>query len=373
MRRILLIVIALILYGSLYPWDFHARFEGVSPLFILLNSWPVELDRYMVWDVLINITLYTPLGVFAFLSMPRRAPLALRILGPLALGLTLSCSVEMMQIYDRGRVCSGFDVVSNLIGTALGIALGWLSQSKLRALVAREEAALRPSGALMLLCCWLGYQFFPLFPTWGRTALWRKLSTIGPLSMASAEQAVLVFVEWLTAACLVEAVFRMKTTRVMALLLLAQPLRLVIVGRMLDWPDVAGAVAGVAAWIWLPHGQTRRAMPAMLSAALILGELAPFHPGPSQRFHWVPFSGIIHSPGVEGFITLFRKSFWYGSAIWLWRMAGFGIVPVTAFVSVALFALELAQIYLPGRLPEITDGVLAALMGVMLWLLDPLA
>jgi VanZ family protein len=34
-----------------------------------------------------------------------------------------------------------------------------------------------------------------------------------------------------------------------------------------------------------------------------------------------------------------------------------------------LFLLEQVQVYLPGRTPEITDAVLAVLMGVLLWLL----
>ena len=40
MYRILLLVIALIVYGSLYPWDFHPAQLAASPLWILLHSWP---------------------------------------------------------------------------------------------------------------------------------------------------------------------------------------------------------------------------------------------------------------------------------------------------------------------------------------------
>jgi VanZ family protein len=37
-------------------------------------------------------------------------------------------------------------------------------------------------------------------------------------------------------------------------------------------------------------------------------------------------------------------------------------------VAAALFGLELAQQYLPGRTPESTDAVLALLMALALWL-----
>jgi VanZ family protein len=42
---------------------------------------------------------------------------------------------------------------------------------------------------------------------------------------------------------------------------------------------------------------------------------------------------------------------------------------VTVAAAAALFLLERLQVYLPGRTPEITDAVLAVLMGLLLWLL----
>jgi VanZ family protein len=39
-------------------------------------------------------------------------------------------------------------------------------------------------------------------------------------------------------------------------------------------------------------------------------------------------------------------------------------------VAAALVVLELVQVYLPGRLPDITDAVLAVLMGVLLSLVE---
>jgi VanZ family protein len=68
----------------------------------------------------------------------------------------------------------------------------------------------------------------------------------------------------------------------------------------------------------------------------------------------------------NSFVVLFRKSFWYGSAIWLWRAAGYRLAPIIFAAGAALLALEWAQTYLPGRVPEITDAVLAVLMGVLL-------
>jgi VanZ family protein len=372
-RRILAIVVALILYGSLYPWQFHARHYGRNPLWILLHTWPGSFNRYVGWDVAVNITLYLPLGIFGFLAVSARASRVVRILAPLALALVLSASIEMLQLFDDSRTCSLSDVASNVAGAAVGMAAGALYRVKLqRSLAARRTASLlRPSGALLLLSCWLAYQIFPLFPVWGRTNLVHRLAALRA-SAVSPVDTLMVFAEWLAVACLLESIRKTKINGVLALLLLLAPARLILASRTLAWSDIVGAIAAYAAWMCLPRLWVRRAAPVLLIGALILGELSPFHfaaqPG-ARAFNWVPFRGMFRSDWQDGFVVLFRKSFWYGSVLWLWRASGRSLAWVTVAAAAALFLLERLQVYLPGRTPEITDAVLAVLMGLLLWLL----
>ena len=370
-RRILAIVVALILYGSLYPWQFQARHYGRNPLWILLHTWPSSFDRYLVWDVGVNITLYVPLGIFGFLAVSERASRVVRILAPLALALALSASIEMLQLFDDSRQCSLADVASNAMGAAVGIAAGALYRVKLQRLLARQGTAslLRPSGAVLLLSCWLGYQIFPLFPAWGRTSLVNRLAALKAVSAVSPVDTLVVFAEWLAVACLLESIRKTKTNGVLALLLLLVPARLLIASRTLAWSDIVRAAAAYAAWLCLPRRWVRRAAPVLLAGALILSELSPFHFQGARAFNWVPFRGLFRSTWQDGFVVLFRKSFWYGSVLWLWRASGRSLAWTTLVAAAALFLLEQVQVYLPGRTPEITDAVLVLLMGVLLWLL----
>ena len=66
--RVLLIVIALIVYGSLYPWDFHSAQLAANPLWVLIHSWPTAIDRFLFRDIAVNLLLYMPVGVFGFLG-----------------------------------------------------------------------------------------------------------------------------------------------------------------------------------------------------------------------------------------------------------------------------------------------------------------
>jgi len=44
--RLLLLVLAFIVYGSLYPFQFHFDRVLASPLDILLQAWPAHIDRF---------------------------------------------------------------------------------------------------------------------------------------------------------------------------------------------------------------------------------------------------------------------------------------------------------------------------------------
>ncbi|MGA2131080.1 MAG: VanZ family protein [Bryobacteraceae bacterium] len=369
-RRILVIVVALILYGSLYPWQFYARHYPHSPPWILLHAWPARLDRFLIWDVAVNVVLYLPLGIFAYLAVSRKSSLLARIGLPLGLALLLSSSIEMIQLFDDSRMCSLSDVASNVAGAAIGIACGALYRRAFDRLLSRDTASslLRPTGALLLLCCWLGYQIFPLFPSWGRTNLMRRIAVLRHSDLSSADT-LIVIAEWLVVACLIESILAGRTNRLLALLLLLVPARLLIASRTLAWSDIVGAAGAFVIWLCVPHRYIRRAAPTLLAFAVIVAELAPFHLEGVRAFNWVPFRGYFRTDWQDGFVVLFRKSFWYGSTLWLWRAAGFRLLWITTIVAVALFLLEQAQVFLPGRTPEITDSVLAILMGVLLWIL----
>ena len=117
---LLLLVVALIVYGSLYPWSLDFDRSGANPLWVLLHAWPREINRWMLCDTAINLLLYFPLGMAAFLAAARRHGRWVSFGVALLIALGLSASMEMLQIYDPGRTCSLFDVFCNVSGAAAG-------------------------------------------------------------------------------------------------------------------------------------------------------------------------------------------------------------------------------------------------------------
>ena len=375
MYRLFLIVVALIVYGSLYPWDFHSAQLAASPLWILLHSWPTQFDRFTARDTAINLVIYTPVGVLGLLALRQHFRTAFAVIATLLLGLVLSSSIEMIQLFDDSRYCSGFDVVCNVSGTLLGVAGGFVYQHWLKRFLARVETAklLHPSSALLLFYIWLGYQGFPLFPALSRTKLGEKLYILFAAVSISPLETFTYFVEWLIVARLLESVLGSeRTSRWLAPLLLVLPAKLLVTGRTVSWSELAGAVIAYICWHFLTEYDNRTGVVAgLIVSLLILRGLVPYHwDNVANSFSWVPFRGSLAADRDSGLLTVFQKCFWYGSAIWLLRAAGWRLARATVVVAALLGAIEVIQIYLPGRVAEITDPLLALILAACFGILD---
>ena len=377
MYRVLLIVIAVIVYGSLYPWDFHSAQLAASPLWVLIHSWPRVIDRFLIRDITVNVLLYMPVGVFGFLALRQNVHTALAVTVTVFIGLTLSSSIEMIQLFDDARECSASDLVCNVSGTVLGVGMGSLYQQWLRRFLARAEKAkfLHPSGAVLLFYTWLAYQVFPLFPALSRTRLTEKFRVLFTNLSVSPFEIFTYFVEWLVVAQLLESFLGVeRTRRLFPLLLLVLPAKPLIVGRTFTWSELAGAVLAYICSYFLSEYQRRAALVAgLIVSLLILRGLAPYHwssvPNP---FSWIPFSGFLAADREFGMLTFLRKCFWYGSTVWLLRAAGWRLARAAVAVALLLGAIEIIQIHLPGRVAEITDPVLALILAVPLGLSERL-
>jgi VanZ family protein len=359
----------LIVYGSLYPWDFHSTQLAASPLWVLIHSWPDHIDRFLFRDIAVNVVIYVPVGVFGLLALRQKYQTPFAVTVTVLLAVALSSSIEMTQLFDDARECSAFDVVCNVSGSVLGVALGYVYQQWLKRFLARAETAklLHPSGAVLLFYTWLAYQGFPLFPVLSRTRLDDKFRDLFAALSISPLQTFSYFVEWLVVAQLLENVLGVeRTRRLFPLLLVVLPAKLLVAGRIVTCSEIAGAVLACR-WYFLSGYPKRKAV----VGGLIVRGLAPYHWSRiANPFSWVPFGGFLRTEWDFGLLTLLQKSFWYGSAVWLLRAAGWRLARAAIAVAVLLGAIEVIQIHLPGRVAEITDPLLALILAMTLGLLD---
>ena len=362
------IIIAVILYGSLFPFAFYQHEGGVGPIRNLIRSWAETPGR---GDFVANVFFYLPLGFFGSLATAGRGRTMRRILLVTLAGGLLSTTMELAQYYIAGRVSAADDVYANLIGTVLGAIVGNLAGRDFLWLPFREIADNRVP--CLLLALWLAYRLYPYVPTIDLHKYWEALKPVVFHPRPTGYDLFRYTAIWLTVGSLIEAVGGLRRGWLLFPLFIATVMaaKVVIVGKALSAAEIAGAATALAIWLLLAvsfGARLRVAVTALLFAAYIVAErLEPFQFSAYGRaFGWIPFRSFLGG-SVEVNITSFlEKAFLYGALIWLLEKSGLRSGVSTIVVAIMLFAASWAETYLPGRSAEITDVLMALLIGIII-------
>ncbi len=346
---------------------------------MLFHSWGGSFSRRGLNDIVVNLVLYIPLGMPAYLVFRKSCiPLA-GIWGPVLLGGVLSASMEMTQLFVPGRDCSALDLLNNVISSVLGVIAGVIFERiagpEHPDFLALTFVNRRPAdrSALALLFCWIGALLFPLFPVLWLSVLRHKLVVLVHAPLFEAIPLISAALCWFAGGRLMDAAGFRHIRLSLAILLLLVPAQILVVTRQPQPAEFLGAAVGVLVFYGC------RAWPGMAKLAgwtflgmLVLRGLSPFYLlAKPLEFMSIPFGASLATGWQPGIRVLLEKTFYYGVAIWLLRAGGMRMRNATALVALVLGAVEAAQRYLPGRTPEITDPVMAVLIGSALWAMGP--
>jgi glycopeptide antibiotics resistance protein len=354
-------------YGCLYPWEFRSPPPAFNPLVIVAHASRQETPRRFIADLCINIALFMPLGILAHLVFGRRKRKIAAIAGPVLLGFALSLGIEMAQVYTVSRYASILDVLWNTLGAALGVAVASAARAVWDSKLLRRRPHIEiDSGAIVLLLCWIAFLFFPLVPALNRVVLRNKFqSFIDPrfdaVSFLSAA------ITWFIIGRLIAlAGARPPAAWLGAAAVIAVPAQIIVVTRQPALSAFAGAVAGFLLFAVFGRKLRSRTADAWLAVSLLaVRGLLPFRLTiDANSFTWLPFGGVLGYDWQRAFVVLLEKVFYYGAAIWALRRAGTRLSTATAITAALLACIEVFQIHLKGRTPEVTDVLMAVIIGV---------
>jgi VanZ family protein/uncharacterized SAM-binding protein YcdF (DUF218 family) len=356
-----------IVYGSLFPFQFHER--SGNPVYALLATWNQHGSR---GDLISNVLLYLPLGFFAagsLLSLPSLA----RVLVVTAGGMGLSAGMELVQFYDLGRQSAMSDLYANTAGSFLGAVAGSLLGSELSF---RNSAKLRQRPfVVLLLACWLGYRLFPYVPVIDLHKYWHAMQHVfegGGISLVDCYRHTAI---WLAIAMLLRELTGRAWNRVavwaaVAAVTLA---RTFIIGIVLSRAEIVGGLLAAALWSLVLVHSSRQApiIAAVFAAGTVLQGLAPFRfSSTPHALVWIPFAGFLSGSIELNLLSFFEKVFLYGALVWLAARAGVRWRVAMLLGSGLVFCIRLCQAYLPDRSADMTDVMLLLLVSVTAELLS---
>jgi VanZ family protein len=364
----------LILYGSLYPF----RFAGLGELGLVELIGSLRFQPTSRGDAVANVLLYMPLGLCVVLACPVGWRRTTALAAAVILGSLLSVGVEALQVHTDGRVSSLTDVVINAAGAVVG-GLGGLSYLAIGTTlripgVAAGRPAPVPSGLIVL---WLAFRLAPFVPTID----WQKYKdAVKPLFLEPQLDFLgtfRYFVGWLVVSYAVRQIWQ-RGHAVYALLGIVSIVlagRVVIVGKSLVASEVAALALCFPVAARLHTGQGRRGtliLTVLLMWTILLQGLAPFEfSAHAQPFSWIPFANALGESTEANYSALLEKCFWYSSLVWLLTVCGMRIGGAVLATASLVAAIELVQVWVPGRTADITDPLLAIAAGGILALARP--
>lgn len=344
----------IIIYGSLYPFDFRPLDAG--RLRSLFDSLLHITNR---GDILSNVVLFLPLGLAARLTWPKQSwARLLTWTGSVALGLQLA------QVFLPSRDASLQDAAWNLLGVVIGGALaGTARRLRLQGLPLSKT----DTFALALFGLWLAARLTPFVPSLDWQMFKDSLKPLLLQPQWNWSRIVVQTVLWAVAARLWWVLWagNRRLSLFVGLLVCLFIMEAIIVNNVVSLPSVIGATLGTLLWAGLLA--RRRGSDALLTIllmlALLIHGLTPFQlRSVPADFHWLPMYGFLQQLSLFNIGVLFAKAYAYGALVWLAQREG-GSLAFAALLSVGLtFSIELAQTVFANHTPEVTDPLIALAM-----------
>jgi len=335
---LLAIIVALILYVSLYPFRFGA--DGPTAMEVLRElSWA----RASRGDMLNNVLLYVPLGFCIALAVEPRFGRLTGIAAGLVGGALLSITMEIMQ----GSIATRVPSLTDLSLNAAGALAGAIGGSAWHALGARMTPQANPAGrsgaiALVVLVLWLIARLWPFVPDASLRQLKRAVRPLFTPEIGWPDLAAF-FVGWLVVAQAVFHLARRQRSVDVFLIVIAAVLvgRTFTAGNTLEFAELA-AIALLLPVLVLISRVEDRGRSALLAAALgtwlASVALLPALGGARDVAIELPALGEFLGRNAPPPAELAGRAFSYVALTWL--LAGSGLFPhVAAGITVLLVVL----------------------------------
>jgi hypothetical protein len=149
--------------------------------------------------------------------------------------------------------------------------------------------------------------------------------------------------------------------------------KILVIGQALLLPEILGAALAVLLGPLILKHCARIAVPclaALLMLLVILPRVLPWRFAATQKaFQWVPFFGFLHGSLHTDVVVFAEKFYLYGVILLLLVTAGMKLRTAVILECALLLSTSVLQIFMVGRSAEITDALLALVLGLIYALL----
>ena len=370
MNKLWLGFAAIAAYGSIYPFDF--QFHQIDPA-----AWQAFIDTCCVetsrGDILGNVVLFLPFGYLGILAAAPETKPSRQFLFVCVVGVIFAFLLQVAQLYLPSRDENLQDVIWNLLGIAVGGALGIPSRQFI--LRAANQGARLHLVPWILIGSWVTYRLIPFVPSIDFQSIKDSVKPLLDLQELSLAGIAYHAIAWLIVGYLMDLGLQGKRLgRLLPLAVLGTfAAEIIIVYNIVTPTTIAGGLVAILLY-WIVLSRIERVELPLLIGLLIAiawNDLQPFIIRSQPiAFNWLPFQGFLGGSMFVNAQSASEKVFAYGSIVFLLMRIGAGgwisLLGATAWIG----GIEFAQTYFIRHTPEITDPLLVIFAAIAIFAVE---
>ena len=366
-RALLTLSTLFIIYGTLFPFNFVTR-NSMEISNAFFSIWIGE-GRIALGDLLGNIALFIPFGLTGLLALsPPFRRMASSFTVAVA-AIILAFSLQILQIFLPERVPSLNDVVWNITGAVGGIAVGWLFDKQSRRSASFSAFAI-PGGLIIL---WLASEIIPFVPTLDVQSIKDNLKPLFHGPNISITEILNHAIGALLAGYFLMAVRDARTVWLWlgGLLLVVLAAKTVIIMQQINLSVIIGFTAGYIMFLslaLLPRHRSNLTAFWFVLFMYSVASLIPFDLRDSiSSFNWIPFIDFLEGDSLlSNTRSILERLTIFSGLLWLVHCVGGRLIPTGVALTFWVGLLEMTQMVVATRTPDITDLILMVSAG---WIL----
>lgn len=358
---LLALIAGLIVYGSLYPFNFAAPQPGA--LARLFSNWKLLTS---LGDMLGNIGLFAPWGMVGLLALaPRWGRFSAAAITALS-GFALSLGVQVLQIWVPSRDAAMADVLWNLVGIAGGMVAGGYFAPRLSAGTGHRHAVVVPA---CLLLAFVVAEWLPLIPSIDLQLIRDQLKSLWVEPRMSSSALLLQAAMAMLAGHLLGRLVGLRRSVVLLPLVLVG----VSLGKLflhkvqMDASAPLGFVLGAACWWALAKvSETRRdtMIWLFLLAAYTVSALAPFSlRDEPATISWLPFAAMLEGSMLSNVRSLAANMLVFAGILYVVASNSGRCLLASIGLACWVLLLELLQTLVSTRTSDMTEPLLVLMLG----------
>jgi len=365
MRSLLWIVIIIIIYGSLFPFNF----VWVDPADIAWLDWGFQLkQRTTNGDVLSNFLTFLPVGYIGYMLNPPASLLDFKkIAKVIVLGGLFAYCMQIAQFFLPSRVPTVGDAWINLWGIIIGLlaAVGVRYYLRRNPQIALEWPSVI-SVPILMVAFWILFQLFPFIPEFNLSNFNRALSALWQRPNWLWSEWLFLSVMWYCFFGFLRSNhwFRATYSQLAVMIAAIFMAQILIAYKDLSLTNLLAAAGALLLFWKFPVDRWNRWHCLAIGLAIFIREIYPFNiKADSYNFNWIPFSYYLKGSMWVNTQSFLEKVFAYGTLIfcvteWITNRLK-AIIYCLGFI----LLIEILQLMVSYRSADITDLLMIAIIG----------